>query len=143
MTLDSSVIQGEWRSAVVCDSSVCLGLFQVSRNCELVGRVNLDQLEQMKEKMESSSSDDEDKEEEMNSKADDRGWSLSCPPSPRWHPAWPWGDRREAEGCWRRNRRNDPSSLSSRTDWLQHVRGHVFVNYYQLEKLQGKQTFSL
>nr|XP_020752403.1 zinc finger protein 462 [Odocoileus virginianus texanus] len=45
---------------------------KVSRNFELVGRVNLDQLEQMKEKMESSSSDDEDKEEEMNSKADDR-----------------------------------------------------------------------
>ncbi|XP_076701838.1 zinc finger protein 462 isoform X3 [Callospermophilus lateralis] len=45
---------------------------KVSRNFELVGRVNLDQLEQMKEKMESSSSDDEDKEEEMNSKAEDR-----------------------------------------------------------------------
>ncbi|XP_066223605.1 zinc finger protein 462 isoform X3 [Saccopteryx leptura] len=45
---------------------------KVSRNFELVGRVNLDQLEQMKEKLESSSSDDEDKEEEMNSKADDR-----------------------------------------------------------------------
>ena len=45
----------------------------MSRNFELVGRVNLDQLEQMKEKLESSSSDDEDKEEDMNSKADDRG----------------------------------------------------------------------
>nr|XP_036846490.1 zinc finger protein 462 [Manis javanica] len=45
---------------------------KVSRNFELVGRVNLDQLEQMKEKMESSSSDDEDKEEEMSSKADGR-----------------------------------------------------------------------
>lgn len=45
----------------------------MSRNFELVGRVNLDQLEQMKEKMESSSSEDEDKEEEMSSKADDRG----------------------------------------------------------------------
>ncbi|XP_033093785.1 zinc finger protein 462 isoform X5 [Trachypithecus francoisi] len=45
---------------------------KVSRNFELVGRVNLDQLEQMKEKMESSSSDDEDKEEEMNSKTEDR-----------------------------------------------------------------------
>ncbi|XP_023400844.1 zinc finger protein 462 isoform X2 [Loxodonta africana] len=45
---------------------------KVSRNFELVGRVNLDQLEQMKEKMESSSSEDEDKEEEMNSKAEDR-----------------------------------------------------------------------
>ncbi|XP_060010674.1 zinc finger protein 462 isoform X3 [Lagenorhynchus albirostris] len=45
---------------------------KVSRNFELVGRVNLDQLEQMKEKMESSSSDEEDKEEEMNSKAGGR-----------------------------------------------------------------------
>ncbi|EPY84061.1 zinc finger protein 462-like protein [Camelus ferus] len=45
---------------------------KVSRNFELVGRVNLDQLEQMKEKMESSSSDEDDKEEEMNSKVDDR-----------------------------------------------------------------------
>ncbi|KAM5299960.1 zinc finger protein 462 isoform 2-T2 [Ctenodactylus gundi] len=45
---------------------------KVSRNFELVGRVNLDQLEQMKEKMESSSSDDEDKEEEMNSKDEER-----------------------------------------------------------------------
>lgn len=45
----------------------------MSRNFELVGRVNLDQLEQMKEKMESSSSEDEDKEEEMSSKAADRG----------------------------------------------------------------------
>ncbi|XP_036891965.1 zinc finger protein 462 isoform X4 [Sturnira hondurensis] len=45
---------------------------KVSRNFELVGRVNLDQLEQMKEKLESSSSDDEDKEEDVNSKADDR-----------------------------------------------------------------------
>lgn len=44
---------------------------KVSRNFELVGRVNLDQLEQMKEKMETSSSDEEDKEEEMNSKPDD------------------------------------------------------------------------
>lgn len=58
---------------VVHYSLLCLDLFQVSRNFELVGRVNLDQLEQMKEKMESSSSEDEDKEEEMSSKAADRG----------------------------------------------------------------------
>lgn len=45
---------------------------KVSRNFELVGRVNLDQLEQMKEKMESSSSDDEDKDDEMSSKTEDR-----------------------------------------------------------------------
>ncbi|XP_031233299.1 zinc finger protein 462 isoform X4 [Mastomys coucha] len=44
---------------------------KVSRNFELVGRVNLDQLEQMKEKMESSSSEDEDKDDEMSSKAED------------------------------------------------------------------------
>ncbi|NWH49514.1 ZN462 protein, partial [Fregata magnificens] len=35
---------------------------KVSRNFELVGRVNLDQLEQMKGKTESSSSDEEEKE---------------------------------------------------------------------------------
>lgn len=51
-----------------------LGLFQVSRNFELVGRVNLDQLEQMKGKLESSSSEDEDKEEDVG-KAEDRGES--------------------------------------------------------------------
>ncbi|XP_021056211.1 zinc finger protein 462 isoform X2 [Mus pahari] len=45
---------------------------KVSRNFELVGRVNLDQLEQMKEKTESSSSEDEDKDDEMSSKAEDR-----------------------------------------------------------------------
>nr|XP_044992309.1 zinc finger protein 462 isoform X3 [Jaculus jaculus] len=45
---------------------------KVSRNFELVGRVNLDQLEQMKERMESSSSDDEDKDDEVSSKAEDR-----------------------------------------------------------------------
>ncbi|XP_036186009.1 zinc finger protein 462 isoform X2 [Myotis myotis] len=44
---------------------------KVSRNFELVGRVNLDQLEQMKGKLESSSSEDEDKEEDMG-KAEDR-----------------------------------------------------------------------
>lgn len=59
--------------SVVHYSIICLALFQVSRNFELVGRVNLDQLEQMKEKMESSSSDDEDKDDEVSSKAEDRG----------------------------------------------------------------------
>ncbi|EPQ03688.1 Zinc finger protein 462 [Myotis brandtii] len=44
---------------------------KVSRNFELVGRVNLDQLEQMKGKLESSSSEDEDKEEDVG-KAEDR-----------------------------------------------------------------------
>ncbi|KGL75457.1 Zinc finger protein 462, partial [Tinamus guttatus] len=45
---------------------------KVSRNFELVGRVNLDQLEQMKGKTESSSSDDEEKEEELSPKAEER-----------------------------------------------------------------------
>ncbi|XP_028910941.1 zinc finger protein 462 isoform X1 [Ornithorhynchus anatinus] len=43
---------------------------KVSRNFELVGRVNLDQLEQMKGKTESSSSDEDEKEEEMNKDED-------------------------------------------------------------------------
>ncbi|XP_053887644.1 zinc finger protein 462 isoform X2 [Malaclemys terrapin pileata] len=45
---------------------------KVSRNFELVGRVNLDQLEQMKGKTESSSSDEEEKEEEMSPKTEER-----------------------------------------------------------------------
>ncbi|XP_062473413.1 zinc finger protein 462 isoform X4 [Pezoporus occidentalis] len=47
---------------------------KVSRNFELVGRVNLDQLEQMKGKIESSSSDEEEKEEEeLSPKTEERG----------------------------------------------------------------------
>lgn len=57
----------------------------------------------------------------MNSKADDRGWSVPAP-EPQMASSLAVGGTEEAEGCWRRNRRNDPSSLSSRTDWLQHVR---------------------
>lgn len=55
-------------------------LSKVSRNFELVGRVNLDQLEQMKGKTESSSSDEEEKEEELSPKAEERGQcsSLMC-----------------------------------------------------------------
>lgn len=55
-------------------------LSKVSRNFELVGRVNLDQLEQMKGKTESSSSDEEEKEEELSPKAQERGQcsSLMC-----------------------------------------------------------------
>ncbi|XP_068033713.1 zinc finger protein 462 isoform X4 [Anomalospiza imberbis] len=45
---------------------------KVSRNFELVGRVNLDQLEQMKGKTESSSSDEEEKEEELSPKVQER-----------------------------------------------------------------------
>lgn len=69
----NKLLQRESRQSVVHYSIICLDFFQVSRNFELVGRVNLDQLEQMKEKMESSSSDDEDKDDEMSSKAEDRG----------------------------------------------------------------------
>ncbi|XP_070598499.1 zinc finger protein 462 isoform X17 [Erythrolamprus reginae] len=46
---------------------------KVSRNFELVGRVNLDQLEQMKGKEESSSSDEEEKEEEMSPETEEGG----------------------------------------------------------------------
>ncbi|XP_066472176.1 zinc finger protein 462 isoform X2 [Tiliqua scincoides] len=46
---------------------------KVSRNFELVGRVNLDQLEQMKGKAETSSSDEEEKEDEMSPKTEQRG----------------------------------------------------------------------
>lgn len=67
-----------WERRLYFIFHLVFGLFQVSRNFELVGRVNLDQLEQMKEKMESSSSDEEDKEEEVNSKADDTGQSLAA-----------------------------------------------------------------
>ncbi|XP_053227710.1 zinc finger protein 462 isoform X1 [Podarcis raffonei] len=59
---------------------------KVSRNFELVGRVNLDQLEQMKEKEESSSSDEEEKEEEMSPKSEARGsmrFSENGPPEKR------------------------------------------------------------
>uniref|UniRef100_A0A8C3K6H4 Zinc finger protein 462 n=1 Tax=Calidris pygmaea TaxID=425635 RepID=A0A8C3K6H4_9CHAR len=45
---------------------------KVSRNFELVGRVNLDQLEQMKGKTESSSSDEEEKEDELSPKTEER-----------------------------------------------------------------------
>ncbi|XP_028942058.1 zinc finger protein 462 isoform X2 [Antrostomus carolinensis] len=45
---------------------------KVSRNFELVGRVNLDQLEQMKGKTDSSSSDEEEKEEELSPKTEER-----------------------------------------------------------------------
>lgn len=74
-----------------------LGLFQVSRNFELVGRVNLDQLEQMKGKLESSSSEDEDKEEDVG-KAEDRGESRP-PAGPRWQSACLWGAVGITEGA--------------------------------------------
>ncbi|XP_071588054.1 zinc finger protein 462 isoform X2 [Heliangelus exortis] len=45
---------------------------KVSRNFELVGRVNLDQLEQMKGKTETSSSDEEEKEDELSPSTEER-----------------------------------------------------------------------
>ncbi|XP_034266532.1 zinc finger protein 462 isoform X3 [Pantherophis guttatus] len=59
---------------------------KVSRNFELVGRVNLDQLEQMKGKEESSSSDEEEKDEEMSPETEERGdmrFSENGPPEKR------------------------------------------------------------
>lgn len=50
----------------------------MSRNFELVGRVNLDQLEQMKGKEESSSSDEEEKDEEMSPETEERGQCCGC-----------------------------------------------------------------
>ena len=52
-------------------------LSKVSRNFELVGRVNLDQLEQMKGKTESSSSDEEEKDDELSPKTEERGQCSS------------------------------------------------------------------
>lgn len=51
--------------------------FKVSRNFELVGWVNLDQLEQMKGKTESSSSDEEEKE--LSCKTEKRGQYSAFP----------------------------------------------------------------
>ncbi|XP_013919793.1 PREDICTED: zinc finger protein 462-like isoform X2 [Thamnophis sirtalis] len=59
---------------------------KVNRNFELVGRVNLDQLEQMKGKEESSSSDEEEKDEEMSPETEERGnmrFSENGPPEKR------------------------------------------------------------
>ncbi|XP_053911012.1 zinc finger protein 462 isoform X5 [Cuculus canorus] len=51
---------------------------KVSRNFELVGRVNLDQLEQMKGKTETSSSDEEEKEDELSLNTEERDSLRSC-----------------------------------------------------------------
>ncbi|XP_077201478.1 zinc finger protein 462 isoform X4 [Paroedura picta] len=82
---------------------------KVSRNFELVGRVNLDQLEQMKEKEESSSSDEEEKEEEMSPKEEEREsmrFSENGPPEKRF----------PCEFCGR--------SFSEGSEWERHVLRH-------------------
>ncbi|XP_054842680.1 zinc finger protein 462 isoform X4 [Eublepharis macularius] len=82
---------------------------KVSRNFELVGRVNLDQLEQMKEKEESSSSDEEEKEEEMSPKTEEREsmrFSENGPPEKRF----------PCEFCGR--------SFAEGSEWERHVLRH-------------------
>uniref|UniRef100_A0ACB8ETQ3 Uncharacterized protein n=1 Tax=Sphaerodactylus townsendi TaxID=933632 RepID=A0ACB8ETQ3_9SAUR len=82
---------------------------KVSRNFELVGRVNLDQLEQMKEKEECSSSDEEEKEEEMSPKAEEREsmrFSENGPPEKRF----------PCEFCGR--------SFAEGSEWERHVLRH-------------------
>lgn len=59
---------------------------KVSRNFELVGRVNLDQLEQMKEKEETYTSDEEEKEEEMSPKEEEGGQYCCRRPGRILHP---------------------------------------------------------
>ncbi|XP_074850728.1 zinc finger protein 462 isoform X3 [Carettochelys insculpta] len=82
---------------------------KVSRNFELVGRVNLDQLEQMKGKTESSSSDEEEKEEEMSPKTEERD-SIMFPDggAP--------GKRFPCEFCGR--------SFTEGSEWERHVLRH-------------------
>ncbi|XP_060093095.1 zinc finger protein 462 isoform X3 [Heteronotia binoei] len=82
---------------------------KVSRNFELVGRVNLDQLEQMKGKEESSSSDEEEKEEDMSSKEEEREsmrFSENGPPEKRF----------PCEFCGR--------SFAEGSEWERHVLRH-------------------
>ncbi|XP_065262545.1 zinc finger protein 462 isoform X2 [Emys orbicularis] len=85
---------------------------KVSRNFELVGRVNLDQLEQMKGKTESSSSDEEEKEEEMSPKTEERDsmmFSDSGAPEKRF----------PCEFCGR--------SFTEGSEWERHVLRHGMV----------------
>ncbi|XP_048786728.1 zinc finger protein 462 isoform X4 [Lagopus muta] len=82
---------------------------KVSRNFELVGRVNLDQLEQMKGKTESSSSDDEEKEEELSPKTEERDSMMfpdNGPPEKRF----------PCEFCGR--------SFTEGSEWERHVLRH-------------------
>ncbi|XP_075787482.1 zinc finger protein 462 isoform X2 [Pelodiscus sinensis] len=82
---------------------------KVSRNFELVGRVNLDQLEQMKGKTESSSSDEEEKEEEMSPKTEERD-SMMFPESGAPEKRFP------CEFCGR--------SFTEGSEWERHVLRH-------------------
>nr|XP_034953120.1 zinc finger protein 462 isoform X4 [Zootoca vivipara] len=82
---------------------------KVSRNFELVGRVNLDQLEQMKEKEETSSSDEEEKEEEMSPKCEARG-------SMRFSENGPQEKRFPCEFCGR--------TFAEGSEWERHVLRH-------------------
>ncbi|NXX30653.1 ZN462 protein, partial [Nicator chloris] len=82
---------------------------KVSRNFELVGRVNLDQLEQMKGKTESSSSDEEEKEEELSPKAQERD-SMMFPDSSAPEKRFP------CEFCGR--------SFTEGSEWERHVLRH-------------------
>uniref|UniRef100_A0A8B9BVG8 Zinc finger protein 462 n=1 Tax=Anser brachyrhynchus TaxID=132585 RepID=A0A8B9BVG8_9AVES len=82
---------------------------KVSRNFELVGRVNLDQLEQMKGKTESSSSDEEEKEDELSPKTEERDpmmFSDTGPPEKRF----------PCEFCGR--------SFTEGSEWERHVLRH-------------------
>uniref|UniRef100_G1N713 Zinc finger protein 462 n=2 Tax=Meleagris gallopavo TaxID=9103 RepID=G1N713_MELGA len=86
-----------------------LFLSKVSRNFELVGRVNLDQLEQMKGKTESSSSDEEEKEEELSPKTEERDSMMfpdNGPPEKRF----------PCEFCGR--------SFTEGSEWERHVLRH-------------------
>ncbi|XP_060125166.1 zinc finger protein 462 isoform X5 [Zootoca vivipara] len=87
---------------------------KVSRNFELVGRVNLDQLEQMKEKEETSSSDEEEKEEEMSPKCEARG-------SMRFSENGPQEKRFPCEFCGR--------TFAEGSEWERHVLRHGHVSW--------------
>ncbi|XP_064032603.1 zinc finger protein 462 isoform X5 [Pogoniulus pusillus] len=82
---------------------------KVSRNFELVGRVNLDQLEQMKGKTESSSSDEEEKEDELSPEAEERD-SMMFPDSGAPEKRFP------CEFCGR--------SFTEGSEWERHVLRH-------------------
>ncbi|OPJ62010.1 zinc finger protein 462 isoform B [Patagioenas fasciata monilis] len=82
---------------------------KVSRNFELVGRVNLDQLEQMKGKTESSSSDEEEKEEELSPQTEERD-SMMFPDSGAPEKRFP------CEFCGR--------SFTEGSEWERHVLRH-------------------
>ncbi|NXA73210.1 ZN462 protein, partial [Thryothorus ludovicianus] len=101
---------------------------KVSRNFELVGRVNLDQLEQMKGKTESSSSDEEEKEEELSPKVQERD-PMMFPDSNATEKRFP------CEFCGR--------SFTKGSEWERHVLRHGMVlnesNHRSSEDSQPKE----